>query len=271
MATTKKVTKISGSENSPQGQKSTFVPTEEAKGRASQLRLFSILLWILAIVAEAGAIYVLIKCQKPIETKSWIWLSALIVVDVILVIIGSQLWKKANRLDPASKKDKVKFFLQNQLGVIIAVIAFLPLVLLIFTNKDLDGKQKGILGAIAVAALVVAGLVSADYNPPSVEQYSEQTSRVEELTGGNTVYWTKSGTRYHLYDDCSHINTNRTEEIFSGTVAQARELKNITELCKTCENRAEKALKEKNLTKGIDSQQPTAIPPKEESGTDEQQ
>ena len=247
--TTKKVTKVSGGEDSP--QKTTFVPTAEAKGKATQLRLFTVLLWVLAIAAEAAAIFVLLKSVKPIETNTWIWMITLIVVDLILVVIGSQLWKKANRLDPASKKDSVKFFVQNQLGVIIAVIAFLPLVILIFTNKDLDGKQKGILGVIAVIALIVAGLASADFNPPSVEEYSAQTSRVEELTGGNNVYWTKSGTRYHIYVDCPHINTDRTDEIFNGTVAQARELKNITELCKTCENKAEK---DNTLIRGIENQ-----------------
>jgi len=43
-----------------------------------------------------------------------------------------------------------------------------------------------------------------------------------------------------LYNDCPSINTKRTEQIYQGTVAQARELKNITELCKICEKRAEK-------------------------------
>jgi hypothetical protein len=159
---------------------------------------------------------------------------------LILVIVGSQLWKKANRLDPASQKESVKFFIQNQLCVIVSVIAFLPLVVLIFTHKDLDAKSKGILGAIAAIALVVAGISSADFNPPSVEQYTQQTSRVEELTGVNSVYWTKSGKKYHLYENCQSINTNRTDSIYHGTVAQARALKNITELCKFCENRAEK-------------------------------
>ena len=242
MATTKKVTKVSGGEDAP--QKATFVPTAEAKGKATQLRLFAVLSWVLAIAAEIGAILVLLKSAKPIETSTWVWMIAFIVIDLIFVIVGSMLWKKANRFDPASKKDKTKFFLQNQLGVIIAVVAFLPLVILIFTNKDLDGKQKGILGGIAIVALLAAGILSADFNPPSVEEYAEQTSRIEELTGSNSVYWTKSGTKYHIYDDCSHISSNRTDEIFNGTVANARELKNITELCKTCENRAVK-------TKGI--------------------
>ena len=265
--TTKKITKVSGGEDTAP-QKPTFVPTAEAKGKATQLRLFAVLLWVLAIAAEVGAILVLLKSAKPIVTNTWIWMIAFIVIDLILVIIGSGLWKKANRLDPASRQDTVKFFLQNQLGVIISVIAFLPLVVLIFTNKDLDGKQKGILGGIAAIALIIAGLASADFNPPSVEEYSAQTSRVEELTGGNNVYWTKSGTKYHIYEDCQHINTNRTDEIFNGTVAQARELKNITELCKTCEN---KAVKEKALTGGIETHPETAASDEETETKSESQ
>jgi hypothetical protein len=236
---TKKITHVGGGGNRTP-LKGTFVPTAEAKGKAAKLRLFSVLLWMLALAAETGAIYVLITCAKPIETISWIWMVGLIAVDLILVIVGSSLWKRANRLTPASKKDKVRFFLQNQFGVIVAVIAFLPLVIFIFTNKDLDGKTKGILGGVALIAMLVAVLASADFNPPSIEEYTEQTNRVEELMGYNSVYWTKSGTKYHLYDDCQHINTIRTDEIFCGTVAQARELKNITELCKTCENKAER-------------------------------
>ena len=243
MATTKKVTKVSGG-GTTTPQKPTFVPTAEAKGKATQLRLFAVLLWVLAIAAEAGAIFVLIKSAKPIETGTWVWMISLIVVDLILVIIGSQLWKKANRLDPASRKDKMKFFLQNQLGVIIAVIAFLPLVILIFTNKDLDGKQKGILGGIAVIAFIAAGLLSADYNPPSVEEYSGQSTYVQELVGADHVFWTKSGTKYHLYEDCQYLKSDRTTEIFEGgTVADAyshnsRIKPEMNSLCSACEKRA---------------------------------
>jgi len=93
-------------------------------------------------------------------------LIVLIVADLIFAIMGSLLWKQANRLDPASKKDPVKFFIQNQLGLIIAIIAFLPLVILIFTNKNMDAKQKGIVGSIAAAALVIAGITGFDFAPP---------------------------------------------------------------------------------------------------------
>lgn len=232
--TSKKVTRIEGDESNASHPGSSFVPTAESKGKATRLRVIAGILWVVAIAAQLLAISMLFK-----EPVNMVWLIALIAVDLVLVIIGSMLWKKSNRLDPASEKDKILFFMQNQLGLVVAIIAFLPLVIFIFTSKNLDGKQKGILGGVAVVALLIAGVTGIDFNPPSVEQYTEQTARVEWLNEGrNSVYWTKSGTVFHVYEDCSHINTARTDEIFEGSVAQARELKNITNLCNRCENRA---------------------------------
>jgi len=244
--TKKKLTRVEGGEGlsaSTAREAKPFVVTEESKAKAKKFRIFAILSWIVAIGLEVGAILLLRK--PPIKMT---WLIVLIVADLIFAVIGNLLWKKANRFDPASEKEKFKFFVQNQLGAIIAVIAFLPLVILIFTNKDLKGKQKGLVGAIAVVALLIAGVTGIDFNPPSVEQYAEQTARVEALNDGvNHVFWTKSGRSYHLYSDCSYINQDRTVEIFEGTVAQARELKNITDLCDRCEHRA---TKEKSLPAG---------------------
>lgn len=259
----KKITRVEGGDSAP-SSKQKFVPTPESKGKANQLRVIAGILWFLAICAQIGAISFLFK--QPVNMM---WIIILIVVDLALVIVGSILWKKSNRLDPASEKEKFKFFMQNQLGVVVAVIAFLPLVILILMNKNVDGKQKAILGSIAAVALVAAGLIGADFNPPSVEQYTEQTNRVEELIGQNHVFWTKSGKVFHLYDDCSYINTSKTDEIFEGTVAQARELKNIEKLCSRCEN---KAVKEKgldanafdDLTHGHDATEPESATPTEE-------
>jgi len=237
--TLKKLTKVGGGETQSTSTK-PFVASAESKTKAKKFRIFAIVSWIVAIGFEIGAILLLGK--TPISLT---WLIILLVVDLIFVVIGSLQWKKANRLDPASEKDKIKFFIQNQLGLIISIIAFLPIVILIFTNKDLSGKQKGLVGSIAVIALIIAGLTGIDFDPASIEKYTKQTQQVESLTDGvNHVYWTKSGKSYHIYQDCSYINTDRTNEIFEGTVAQARELKNITDLCDRCENRA---IKEKGV------------------------
>ena len=237
--TSKKLTRVKGGEGS--SKSASFVVSDESKAKSKKFRLIAILSWIVAIAFEVGAIFLL--REAPINTT---WLIVLIIATLIFAVIGSLLWKKANRLDPASEKDKVKFFIQNQLGLIISIIAFLPLVILIFTNKNISGKQKGLVGSIAIIALLLASAAGIDFNPPSQEQYIEQTKQVESLTDGiNHVYWTKSGRSYHLYQDCSYINTDRTDEIFEGTVAQARELKNITDLCDRCARRAQK---EKSLT-----------------------
>ena len=206
------------------------------KSKAKKLRLFAFLSWFLAIGIEVAAYFVLQK--TPIN---FVLLTVLIVLILIFAILGSYLWKKANRLDPASKKNKIKFFIQNQLGVIMSLIAFAPLIILIFINKDMSKKQKGIFGSIAVIALLIAGVSGADFNPPSLEKYKEQTEQVKSLNGGNDyVYWTKSGKSYHLFSSCSYINSDRTTEIFEGTVAQSRALKNITDLCDRCEKNSQK-------------------------------
>lgn len=241
MATKKKITKVEDVESpAVQGGGKIFEASPESKAKAKQLRLFALLAWIIAI---AGQIFAILKL---LSDEYLVWLIVVIVVILALAITGSYLWKKANRLDPASEKQKVKFFIQNQLGAIMSVLAFLPLVIFIFTNKNLSKQTKGIAGTIAVIALLVAGFAGVDFNPASIEQYTEQTKEIELLNDGfNNVYWTPSGTRYHIYPDCSYINTDRTSEIFEGTVASAREIKNITELCSRCRTRR---MKEKDIT-----------------------
>jgi hypothetical protein len=247
----RKVTRV-GSENpSKSNEKVVFEASAESKGKATQLRVFAFLAWVVAIGIQLYAIFSVL----PKASESMILLIGLIVGILILVFAGSTLWKKANRLDPASEANPTKFFIQNQLGVIMTVLAFLPLVILIFTNKDMDGKQKGIVGTIAVVAMLLAGLGSADFNPPSIEQYTQQIEEVQSLNfGRDFVYWTRTGTRYHLFSDCSHISSARTDEIFEGGVADAREIKNITELCQRCRNKAlkEREIEEVNLQEALD-------------------
>lgn len=231
----KKITKVTDEVSSNGSNKPVFTASPENKSKAKTLRIIAILAWIVAIGFEIAAIIFLRK--TPINMTLLI---AFIVADLAFAVIGSMLWKKANRLDPASNKDKTRFFIQNQLGLIISIIAFLPLVILIFTNKEMEKNQKLILSIIAIVALGLAGFLGTDFNPPSQEQYAEQIAEVEGLVGMNNVFWTKFGTKYHIYSDCHTINTDRTDEIFEGTVQQARELKNITELCSFCRTKAQK-------------------------------
>lgn len=226
----------------------TWKPTAEAKGKATQFRLIAGLLWLVAIGLQAYTIFVELK-KDPINMVLMI---VFMTIVLALALTGSYLWKKANRLDPASEKDKVKFFVQNQLGAILGVLAFLPLVILIFTNKNLDGKTKGILGGIAGLYMVIAGIGGADFAPPSIEKYTEETNMVEALTGQNVVYWTEHGGKYHLDGECHHIKTRGT--VINGTVAEAKESKGITDLCLTCKNRKMKndEISEESLQEKLD-------------------
>lgn len=214
-----------------------FEATPEAKGKAKQLRIFAMIAWLLAMAGQAFAIF------RLISDETLVWLIVAIVVILILAITGSTLWKKANRLDPASEKDGTKFFIQNQLGAIMGVLAFLPLVILILTNKNISGKTKGIAGAIAGVAMVAAGLTGADFNPPSVEKYTEEIKQqTEEARSYNidtdNVYWSKAGNKYHAFNDCQYI---KGKALSNGSIKQSWEDKGISELCKICKKKSIKA------------------------------
>jgi uncharacterized protein YacL len=214
-----------------------FEASPESKAKAKQLRIFAMLAWIVAIGTQIYAIL------KLISNETMVWLIVAIAVILALAITGSYLWKKANRLDPASEKDKTKFFIQNQLGAIMGVLAFLPLVILIFTNKNLDGKTKGIAGSIAVVAMLVAGISGVDFNPPSVEKYTKEINAQNEAlkdlnVNSDNVYWTSAGNKYHIDKDCYHIDGKTN--ITNGSVKLSFEQRGISELCKTCKGKAEK-------------------------------
>jgi hypothetical protein len=104
-------------------------------------------------------------------------LVGLLVVIAVFAIAGSLMWKAANKHDPARESDSVRFFFQNQLGAIITVIAFLPLIVLIFMDKDMDPKNKKIAGGIGVVLAAVAAFIGIDFNPPSVEQYTKDMNK----------------------------------------------------------------------------------------------
>lgn len=137
---------------------------------ATRLRIFAVLAWIVAIGGEAAGIYLLYHHQ--FDNGNLPLLIGILVGIAIFAIVGSMLWKAANRHDPARQSETFKFFFQNQLGAIITLIAFLPLIVLILMDKDMDPKNKKIAGGIGAVLAVIATLMGVSYEPPSVEQYT---------------------------------------------------------------------------------------------------
>src|SRR3982751_6394363 len=126
--------------------------THGQKSAATRLRLFAALSWIVAIGTEVAGI-VLLR-QHKFDHGNLPLLIGLLVVIAIFAIAGSLMWKAANKSDPASKSEPARFFVQNQLGAIITVLAFLPLIVLIFVDKDMDPKNKKIAGGIGAVLAV---------------------------------------------------------------------------------------------------------------------
>src|SRR6185369_4826260 len=108
--------------------------TQGQKSAAKRLRIFAALAWIVAIGTEIAGI-VLLR-QHKFDHGNLPLLIGLLVAIAIFAIGGSLMWKAANKHDPARQSDTARFFFQNQLGAIITVIAFLPLIVLIFMDKD---------------------------------------------------------------------------------------------------------------------------------------
>lgn len=142
---------------------------------AKRLRLFAILAWVVAIGSEIAGI-VLLR-QHKFDHGNLGLLIGILVGIAIFAIAGNLLWKAANKQDPALAADKTKFFFQNQLGAIITLIAFLPLIVLIFMDKDMDPKNKKIAGGIGAVLAVIATVVGVSFKPPSVEQYTQDMNQ----------------------------------------------------------------------------------------------
>ena len=205
---------------------------KEAKpvGNAGGLRIGAVCLWVLALVFEILALLVL-NGKISLSFMPTLWqLILFIVLDLACVIIGAQLWKKANHIKPASEKNKLLFWLWNNMGVIAAVICFLPLIILLLANKDLDKKTKAIAVVVAIVALLIGGVSSYDFNPVSQEQ---QEAAISAL-GDEQVYWAPFGKVYHTHEDCSALNQSDTLTV--GTVEQAIAA-NRTRLCSFCAKR----------------------------------
>ena len=192
--------------------------THGQKSAATRLRIFAALSWAVAIGGEIVGI-VLLR-QHKFDHDNLPLLIGILVGIAIFAIAGSLMWKAANRHDPARESDKARFFFQNQLGAIITVIAFLPLLVLIFMDKDMDPKNKKIAGGLGAVLAVAATLVGVSWNPPSVEQYTKDMNKcAAEIKAKQPT------------TDCS-------PEVAEQAKAIAEDTKTVTEATKTAQNPA---------------------------------
>jgi len=148
-----------------------WAASQDQKGQAKKLRTFASLSWVVAIGIEIATIVMLLK--NKFDEGNLALLIGLLVAIAVFAIAGSIMWKKANRHDPATKAEPTKFFIQNQLGAIITILAFLPLLALVFMDKDMDPRTKKIAGGVGVALAALATVVGVDFDPPSTEQYTQ--------------------------------------------------------------------------------------------------
>jgi hypothetical protein len=231
--------------------------THGQESAAKRLRIFAALSWIVAIGTEVAGI-VLLR-QHKFDHGNLPLLIGLLIAIAIFAIAGSLMWKAANKHDPASKSEPFKFFVQNQLGAIITVLAFLPLIVLIFMDKDMDPKNKKIAGGIGAVLAVAATLIGVDFSPPSVEEYTQDMNKcaaeikanqpttdcspevaqqaqdiardsktVAEATNGqDVVYWiapeggAKKSATPHVFHLCDAVSPLRGKTVNRGSVTAA--------------------------------------------------
>lgn len=213
-----KASRTSGSAAPASDSGPVWTPEPEAEAKAAKLRWIAWIAWILAIGVQAFAIFWVLK-QVPVNM--WLLIGSIVVTGA-LSVAGSLSWKQANRLDPASRADTTRFFVQNQLGAIMAIVSFLPLIVLIFLNKNMDKKQKALAGGIGIVVLLIATAFGITYQSPSQEQYAEETNIVQQLTGEDEVFWVKNGSVFHVCDAVPDVNKESKDgQIFRGPVAAA--------------------------------------------------
>lgn len=220
--TVKKVEKAVEETEIKKAKRVDSLTAAEEKSKATTLRIVSFILWAAAIVCEIIAILLInekiklpfFSAHDDVRIALWIPLIIFIVIDLICCIIAAMLWKKSNRLAPFRKtNNKVGFFILTQLGAIMAVVCFVPLIIFLLSNKKLDKKTKTVVTIVAGIALAVALLLGIDFNPISEEEKNAATQTITQ-----DVFWSQYGRKYHLFEDCQTI---RNSDLKTGTVQTA--------------------------------------------------
>ena len=192
--------------------------THGQKSAATRLRIFAAIAWIIAICGEIAGVVLLY--QHKFDHGNLGLLIGILVGIAIFAIAGSLMWKAANKQDPARESDRARFFFQNQLGAIVTVIAFLPLLVLIFMDQDMDPRNKKIAGGAGVVLAIIAALIGVSYHPPSVEQYTKDMNKCAAEIKANQPK-----------TDCSPEVASQAQDI-------ANDTKTVTDATRTPQNPA---------------------------------
>ncbi len=270
-APAKKPAASTATKKTPGASVSKASPAKKSNGKiystegAAGKRVAAIIFWVLAVFCELVAImnlsgkWYLPNFIDALPDNYMLYLIIFLVLDLIFLIIGSQFWKQANHIDPPSEKNKVLFFLQNQMGMIMAIVCFVPFIIMLLRNDKnnqgikLDKKERNIVLAVAIATLLIGGLVSADWNPISEE---EKTEAIIEHEMGD-IYVTQYGHCYHYYDDCQSLTKSSPMVVtemdwFQDMLGENEEIsaieaainKGYTKSCSFCQKHFDAALEE---------------------------
>ena len=236
----------------------TVTVSEEKKisGNPTPFRIGAIACWVAAIAFEVLAVLVFVGKVDLGFCSTMVQLIGFLVLDLICVIVGSQLWKRSNHMSPISGKNKVLFWLYNNLGLVVCAFAFVPFIVIALTDKKADKKTKTVAAVVACIALLIGGLFSVDWNPVSKEEQDGQIAALD----GSEVYWTQFGRVYHSHEDCGHLNHSDT--LNAGTAEEAVAA-GKGRLCKTCAAKDNIVIDENAEKQGEVSEQPQSEEPAE--------
>lgn len=204
-------------------------------GNAGTLRIIAVILWILGIICEVLAILTLLNKMPLVFTShSTVALIAFLLIDLILVIAGSLCWKRANKIDPPSEKNKAEFFIKTQLGAIITVIAFFPILLFLLNDKNMDKKTKTWVSILAAVCLMAGVGASIDYNPISSEDLEQMiVNSATSDFGQGAVKWSVNSKVYHTWETCSALHRIEAKNLNDGVVKVAFESGKVR-MCYIC-------------------------------------
>ena len=226
-------------------EKKTYV---QPKGNAGTLRFVAIALWLLGIACEVLGVLTILN--KIIFSNPVLFICLFLVADLILIAIGSYCWKRANKIDPPSEKNKTEFFIKTQLGAIISVIAFFPILLFLINDKNLDKKSKMWVSILAGACLLGSVALGIDYDPISLEDLQQMMVNSESSDfGAGTVQWSKNSKVYHTWEDCSSLKRILPQNLREGS-AEAAFQEGKARMCWFCADHF-------HIVDGVESKQPS--------------